>query len=523
MISTIRDTLYLLALSACMLNFVSAQTFSPSSYKLEKVQVSSSASTPLSNSVTDIVASGTTIWLGTGKGISRSTDNGATWRSYYNTPEFGQEDVSAIAVHNNEVWVATAHSKDVDGNTLPEGSGLRYSTDGGETWTIVPQPRDTKNIDTLFYNAKSRIRALGVTTNVNNITYDIAATDSAVWITSYAGMARKSTDKGKTWQVVIIPPDFLDSISPTDSLVFDMSPVGGGLGLQNNLNHRAFSVVAENWSNVWIGTAGGINRTTDGGKSWVKFNHKNQAAPISGNFVVALHMQLYGGRSIMWAGTRNAEGPDEKQGLSFTEDGGQTWKTALIGEFCHNVGSKDSIVYVVTDNGIFRTQDAGQTWTQPGPIYDKASRQRIASSKFYSVDASGDNVWFGGSDGVVSTLDNGNNPFGSTWKVLHASQPLSSNRTTYAYPNPFSPDDEVVRLHYSTDNRSAKVTIRIFDFGMNLVRTVISDADRSGAPEFDEIWDGKDDNRRQVANGPYFYQVVIENGDPIWGKILVLQ
>ena len=87
-----------------------------------------------------------------------------------------------------------------------------------------------------------------MTTNVNNITYDIAATDSAVWIVSYAGMARKSTDKGKTWQVVIIPPDNLDSISPTDSLSFDVSPVAGSFGLTGNLNHRAFSVYAENWS-----------------------------------------------------------------------------------------------------------------------------------------------------------------------------------------------------------------------------------------------------------------------------------
>src|SRR5450759_416823 len=227
--SMIRDSVYLLVTLACALNFVNAQAFNPDSYRLEKAQASSGSVTPLSNSVTDIVTSGTTIWLGTGKGLSRSTDNGTTWRNYYNTPEFGQEDISAIAVHNNEVWVATAHSKDVDGSSLPEGSGLRYSIDGGETWTILPQPRDTQNIDTLIYG-NNRIRALGVTTNVNNITYDIAATDSAVWITSYAGMARKSTDKGKTWHVVIIPPDFLNSISPTHSLVFDLSPVRGGLG-----------------------------------------------------------------------------------------------------------------------------------------------------------------------------------------------------------------------------------------------------------------------------------------------------
>lgn len=505
------------------LEYVDAQLLNQHSYKLENAQLSQNSITPLSNSVTDVVISGAAIWLGTGKGLSRSTDGGLTWKNYYATTEFGLEDVSAIAVHNNEAWVATAHDTTVDGSSLPVGSGLRYSSDGGETWAVFAQPRDSQNIDTLSYG-KNKILALGVTTDVNNITYDIAATDSAVWIASYAGMVRKSTDKGKTWQVVIIPPDNLDSISPSDSLSFDVSPVDGNFGLTGNLNHRAFSAYAENWSTIWIGTAGGINRTTDGGQSWVKFNHTNEASPISGNFVVALNKQTFGNHAIMWAGTVNADDPNEKRGVSFTTDSGQTWKTTLIGEFCHNIGFKDSIVYAVTDDGIFRSSDIGTTWTETGTIYDNSTKQQIvAGTPFYAVDTLGENVWFGGDDGAAYTEDNSVNLFGSSWHILHADQPLSSSQSTYAYPNPFSPANEIVRLHYSVDKGSANVTIRIFDFGMNLVRTVISDANRQGIAEHDEIWDGKNDKGRQVSNGPYFYQVVVGTEKPIWGKILVLQ
>ncbi|MGA7160570.1 MAG: FlgD immunoglobulin-like domain containing protein [Bacteroidota bacterium] len=499
------------------------QVLRESSYKLERTTSTSSSVTPLSNSVTDILISGTTIWFGTGKGLSRSTDGGVTWKNYYNTQEFGLEAVSAIAIHNSEVWVATAHDTTVDGSSLQVGSGLRYSSDWGETWSIIPQPRDYQNIDTLIYGT-NRLLALGVTTNVNNITFDIAATDSAVWIVSYAGMARKSTDKGKTWQVVIIPPDNLDKISPTDSLSFDVSPVSGSFGLTGNLNHRAFSAYAENWSTIWIGTAGGINRTTDGGQSWVKYDHTNEASPISGNFVVALHQQNFAGHAIMWAATINADGPTEQRGVSFSADSGQTWKTTLIGEFCHNIGFKDSIIYAVTDDGIYRSADIGTTWSQPGTIYDNSTNQQIAfQSQFYAVDVLGENVWFGGGDGAAYTEDDTVHLFGSSWHILHAAQPLSSNQSTYAYPNPFSPTNEIVRLHYSVDKSTASVTIRIFDFGMNLVRTVISDANRNGIAEHDEVWDGKNDKGRQVSNGPYFYQVVIGNEKPIWGKILVLQ
>ncbi|HTX17983.1 MAG TPA: FlgD immunoglobulin-like domain containing protein [Bacteroidota bacterium] len=493
------------------------------SFRTEMGQLVNGSATPVSNTVTDVAVSGSAIWLGTGKGLSRSTDAGLTWRNYYGSNEFGDEDVSAIALHNNEVWVATAHDTTIQGVDYPKGSGLRYSTDRGETWSVIPQPKDPYNVDTLYYNARSRIRTLGITTDVNNITYDIAATDSAVWIASYAGMARKSTDHGQTWQVVILPPDNLNSISPTDSLVFDVSPVAGTLGLGGNLNHRVFSVYAESWSTVWIGTAGGINRTTDGGVSWEKFNHQNELSPISGNFVVALRMQNYRGHSIMWAGTRNAEDSSEHEGVSFSSDSGSTWKTSLTGEFCHNVGFKDSIVYVVTDDGIYRSSDLGKSWTLSGTIYDANSNQRITSTQFYGVDRQGENIWFGGADGTVYTQDNTANPFGSSWTILRASQPLASTKSTYAYPNPFSPQNEAVRVHYPLPNGGAKVTVRVFDFGMALVRTVVSNLFRSGANEFDEIWDGRDDRGRQVSNGVYFYQVVVGNNDPLWGKILVLQ
>jgi ligand-binding sensor domain-containing protein len=478
----------------------------------------------LSNTITDIVITNDTIWLGTGKGLSRSTDGGRTWKNYYNTPEFGTEDISALAVRGKDVWVATAHSVDKDGQSLPEGSGLHYSSDGGTNWKNIAQPIDAKNVDTLYFNSKSFIRALGITTAINNITYDIAISGNAVWICSFAGMARKSTDNGTTWQRVIIPPDNLTSIGPNDSLVFDLSPSGGALGLQNNLNHRAFSVMAESDSIIWIGTAGGINKTTNGGTSWVKFNKQNQISPISGNFVVALGNQKTNTKNVIWAATIAASDNTEKKGVSFSDNGGLTWKQTLLGEFPHNFGFKDDVVYVPTDNGIFRSSDFGNSWTQTGTIYDKINRQHYTQSKFFSAAASGDTAWFGGSDGLVTTIDNSINYFGTNWTISHASQALSSQSETYAYPNPFAPDDEIVRIHYNTGKpNTAKVSLRIFDFGMNLVNTPIQNASRDANRDHDEIWNGKKLDGSFVANGVYFYQLVIDNDEPRWGKILVIQ
>jgi photosystem II stability/assembly factor-like uncharacterized protein len=485
---------------------------------------SAGSTLPLSNSIIDIVISNDTVWLGTGKGLSRSIDGGRSWTNYYGTAAFGKENISAISVRGNEIWTATAHSVERDGNSLPEGSGLRYSTDGGESWTSIAQPLDKNNVDTLYYNDKSFIRALGITTAINNITYDIALTKDAVWITSFAGMVRKSTDRGVTWERVIIPPDNLNSISPDDSLVFDLSPSGGALGLQNNLNHRAFSVMAENDTDIWVGTAGGINKTTDGGRSWVRFTKQNQNSPISGNFVVALAKQHAPSGGVIWAATVNASDNTEVRGVSFTTDGGTTWSQVLLREFAHNFGFKGDIVYAPTDNGIFRSADLGTSWSKNGLIYDRINRQQYTQSVFYSAASSGDTVWFGGADGIVQTVDNASYPFGSNWTILHAAQPLQKSSESYAFPNPFAPDDEPVRIHYSTGKTgSALVTVRIFDFGMNLVTTIVQNGIREPGREFDELWDGRNDQRQIVSNGVYFYHIIVDRDEPRWGKILVIK
>ncbi len=487
-------------------------------------QANTLSSLPFGNSITDIVVQSDTIWLGTGKGLSRSTDGGTTWKNYYDSPEFGKEDISAIAVRGKDVWVATAHSVVRDGQSLPEGSGLRYSSDGGTSWKYIPQPVDAKNVDTLFWNTKSTIRALGITTSINNITYDIAIAGADVYICSFAGMARVSRDTGKTWERVILPPDNLTSITRNDSLKFDLSPSGGALGLQNNLNHRAFSVLAENDSTVWIGTAGGINKTSNRGDSWVRYSKQTQVNPISGNFVVALAQQQTGGKNIIWAATVNASDNTERRGVSFTDNGGISWKQSLLGEFAHNFGFQGDIVYVPTDKGVFRSSDFGTSWIQTGTIYDKQTRQRYTQSKFYAAAAQADTVWLGGADGLVRSIDNISTPFGSEWTILHASQKLSGASASYAFPNPFAPDDEIVRIHYSTGKSSTvPVTVRIFDFGMNLVRTVINNAPRESTREHDELWDGRDEQNRFVANGVYFYQIAVDQDQPRWGKILVIQ
>jgi hypothetical protein len=478
---------------------------------------------PASNSINGIIFQDNKIWIGTSRGVSLSTDNGTTWQNFYGNEAFGTESVSAIGYDTltNTFWASTAHSIKKDDQFLPEGSGLRYTTDDGLTWTTIPQPLDNGNDSVEVYGI-NQIRALPVTVAVQNLVYDIAFTPGNVWIATFAGGLRRSTDKGQTWKRVVLPPDYLNSINPDDTLNFCLQPVAGRFCPEGNLNHRVFSVMAI-YDTLYVGTAGGINKSTDNGMSWVKYSHSNQDYPISGNFVVALGYQT--ATNTIWAATWKAEGASEFYGVSSTDDNGSTWKTFLEGERVHNFGFggvNGNQVAAPSDDGVFRTSNQGVTWLKPGTITDNTTGLTLLSNSFYSVAFNGNDVWLGSGEGLAKITESG--MWTGTWKLFIASQPVEE---TYAYPNPFNPKTDLLKIKYNITSPD-QITIRIFDFGMNYVRTVIQNADRnpqhmvdkSGAVDY---WDGRDDSGRTVANGVYFYRVEKSSGDPIYGKILVIQ
>ncbi len=495
-------------------------------------RLAADADRPLSNSAVEIAVRGDSVWVGGGKGLDLTTDGGTTWTHFGLKDPFESEDVAALDGYGPVWWLSLAGSYDAgEGTTLPDGKGLAYSTDNGATWTRIAQPMEAENDSTILvpYGA-NQIKALAVTTSINNITYDIAVTSNAVWTASFAGGLRRSTDGGKNFEPVVLPPDTRDSISITDTLDFELSPVdrpdkwnrtGTLKGMRGSLNHRVFSVLAIDDSTILVGTAAGINLTTNNGRSWRRFSYSNQVQPISGNFVVALARNVIGGREYIWASTINALEPQEFRAISFTTDRGRTWSTTLRGQFTHNFGFQGEIVYAVTNDGVFRTDDGGRTWGHFQTFIDTQSRNRAASTTCYAVAAQGSRVWISNSDGLMYTEDSAQRFFGSTWKIFRAAQSVASSTEAYAYPNPFAPDDEVCRIHYRA-GASGTVSIAVYDFAMLPVRTIVRNAARSAGVEHDEVWDGKTDDGRQAANGVYYINVET-GGESAWTKVIVLQ
>ncbi len=494
------------------------------------------SSTIISNFISDIITisnpAGDTIWFGTGKGLSRTTNRGVTFENFYGLAPFGEDDVSGIDVYKNWIVVSTAVSQLINDEQIPTGTGIKVSSDYGVTWSAYPQPVDQRYDTTIVYGNQN-IYALDIVVTQQNLSYDILiakknrTSDSLIfWITSWAGELRKSIDFGATFKRVLLPPDNLDSIYPGGGPYnFRYDPNNPPVG---NDNHKCFAICSENDSTYFVGTANGINKSTDWGVSWRKFSYANtgSGAGVSGDFVVALKVQSYSGRKIIWAASNPATSGGVS-GLSYSTNSGANWNNTLsttVEGFSHDIGFKDSIVFGATDEGIWRSYFSSSfSWSKPSIIYDETIRDRIYSLAFYSVDSQGDSVWVGSGDGLARTIDTVQSPWVGKWKIFRAYREVTSTNETYAAPNPFSPKDEVVRIFFKTGKTSSDVTVRVFDFGMSPVRTVVQNANRQDPNMLWVVWDGKRNDGSQAANGIYFYRIEVDKDLTFWGKILLLQ
>lgn len=456
-------------------------------------------------------------WLGTGSGVTRVTADpaeprGFRFESYGAAQGLGKGGISGLLVTNTIIWASFAFDTSV--GISGAGGGLSYSRDGGLTWTHVPQPRDRiYNLDPS--NGYDRILGYWpTTTNVDNITYDIAMSDRYVWIVSKGGGLRRHAiceedscycDYNDTTGWKVVSPD-----------EFPFHP-------GERLNHRAFSVLYAD-SALYVGTAGGINKSTDNGATWRNINALN--SDISGNFVTALAYQP--SEHAVWAATWRAEGTDEYYAVSRSTDKGATWTahldsaqvTRALGRFetvrAHGFGFDGRTVYVCDDLGLWKSPDGGTTWDLFATIEDASTGHRMYENEIYSAFKDlNDRLWIGGVDGLALSRDNG-----VTWELFQTALPLvhpGRGTDTYAYPNPWSPQRfGPVKLRYSTTGGAVKISI--YDFAMSKV--VELPALSRPAGEQYEVWDGRKDGVI-VANGTYFYKIEKPGGD-VWGKLIVL-
>lgn len=509
------------------------------------------------NGVVEIVHDRTYLWVGTNNGISRTSDGGATWEIFDLSDGLNSENISAMGFKPGELLVAGAHSKFVDDVEIPVGDGFNYTTNSGASWLSAGP-------------LQASIEGM--------LAYDIATAKTVFYASCFYGGLIRSFDSGATWENV-----FVDTFAKLD---FDTANFAPGKFEDCRNRYFSVVVDTSNLDTtfVWAGTCAGIQRFTftdtttfdevlfykktdsitciipeslycdstdvaigfhlDRDTLYCQdvFKIKIDTIPcpsvspvadtdtvsivpaISGNWVPVLglqNMQNTVSPPAIWAAARPARVGDV-MAVNWTRDGGNTWDTTLTNELVWNFAFQDTIVWAATSSGLMRSTDWGKTWKNfTGMIDFVEPNQKIHSPEFNAVAVVNDTIWAGGTDGLVRSTDNG-----ATWRIFRAFVPIGTPGTSsaYAYPSPFSTrmNAGVTRIRYRLEE-AGNVTVKIFDFALNKVRTVVDNQPR--VPENgqnEDAWDGRDQDGNEVASGVYFFKVETP-GLTQWGKVALLK
>ncbi len=473
-----------------------------------------------SNSIIDIKPDGDSLWLGTGRGLAELHLDNSEWSVINQDNGLGQGGISALTITDSIMWAATAYTEHTSVGALPAGGGVGYSRDFGNSWTWFDQPLDDR--DEEDYKP--------TTTNVQNVTYDIAISPLAVWITSWGGGLRRKFHDSNDWEVI--------------------TPDGQPFTALGNLNHVAFSAVHANGV-LWVGTAAGINRSENEGETWTKFSHlNNDPNTISGNFITGLAVQNTDDATLIWGATWKAQGSSEYYGISVTDDNGASWRVPLsdstilaTGDYLvdvygplrvHNFGFLGDTVYAAADGGLwwhpFRGKTDVESWhvINADEIVDETIDERFDGADFFSVAPTGDSLWVGTDDGLALRMPDPMSPREFVWRIHRAHRPagVDGEPETFAYPSPFSPQREgFTRFQFSL-NSSELASYEMYNWAMESVyksgnSTITGGGTGNMAGYATLRWDGRDNSGRIVANGVYFYKLKV--GDKThWGKVMIL-
>jgi photosystem II stability/assembly factor-like uncharacterized protein len=254
--------------------------------------------------------------LATG-GLMKTTDRGGSFKGVFDREAVASTGAVAVAPSNAKVvWLGTGEAN--DRNSSGWGNGVYRSTDAGATWTNV---------------------GLGASRAIARIVVHPADPDTAwvaaaghLWAPGGERGLYKTADGGKTWKAVLTAP------APYGDRVG-----GGDVAIDPSNPEVLYAALYARRRTPWSFTSGpaategkdlgGIFKTTDGGATWRKL--AGGLPTGTGRIGLAVH----------------ARDPKVVYAIVQSEEGGGT---------IDDVRSRTG--------GVFRSDDAGETWTRTSPL-----------------------------------------------------------------------------------------------------------------------------------------------------------
>jgi len=328
--------LFLLVLVPC----AHAQQFDPDLYSGLRWRMIGPFRGGRVNAVSGVVGQPDTFYFGSvGGGVWKTSNAGRTWMPIFDSTDVAS--IGAIAVSTaipKIVYVGTGEADMRD--SIAYGNGVYKSVDTGKTWTHVGL-ENTKQIGRIIIDPRN-----------SNIVF-VAALGNVYAPNPDRGVYR-STDGGATWKKVLFKNEDVGAID----LAFD--PVDSKTVYATLWNVRRppwFIYAPAN------GPGAGIYKSVDGGTTWKEISN---GIPLEGRGHIGIAVAPTN-RNRIYAVVDAKEG-----GVFISNDAGATWGRLSADKRLWDRGwyfekvtvdPKDADTVYVMNTSIYRSRDAGKTWT----------------------------------------------------------------------------------------------------------------------------------------------------------------
>ncbi|NGP76230.1 hypothetical protein G3570_06275 [Balneolaceae bacterium YR4-1] len=502
--------------SLIVVGSVRAQVYGPVPSPYESIQ---------ENTVSVMAAYGETLWIG--PGLNRNIANAPSWHYPEGATKVtdGPARVFSLTLGRDTVIAGLGYSKETADGEVKTGDGFHLSFDGGQTWLYSPQYVEQEDDTVIIYGGQSYSK-LPITVPQQSPPFEIDHFGDTILSANWASGLIRSRDLGESWERLILPPQSADRLVPEQSYTFTSSS-GNSYDPRFDQNLLGFAVLVDDDQIVWAGTAGGLNISENALKASIdsiRWEHVQVTGDNNGlisNWIIDIKQQP-GTGDIWMTNWPSGLQPSEQYGIVRTADGGNTFDRYLLDEKINDLGFNGSFIYAAGDDGLFISPDNGLNWNQYEQI-ESVNTFIKKEAQYLCVATTLERVFVGTTDGIASTANNG-----ESWQITRVNFPLAGGNRyqqeapdveAYAYPSPFSPTRHgVVRIKFEVEQQG-DVKVRLFDFGMNLIREIENGSFNSGT--YEAVWDGISSGGRKVANGPVFYLIETPR-NVIKGKFLVI-
>lgn len=377
----------------------------------------------LSNSFIDILFNDGLLWLGGGRGLSKSADSGKTWITYNKASGLTSDEPSAITAGHppgkpDEIWVAGSHSRLYDGVSYPFGDGFSRSKDNGQTWvTIVPSDTAASGFGKLAYDLSCSRNSVYAACYYGGLLVHHFNENDTLWHHIYYSPEDSTDWEADHWPNLATGRYYscaVDTFHQTVSHRYDtlMVYAGSGHGVQKfyylpkriKLGGNHVSDIVGEGNTIFLATEGGVTRTDSTLSAYITYDAEDG---LGSDSIRSLFM--FGGR--LWAAPFGLDALNDTLALGiYSAD------TNLLGDWT-KVDTNlfdglhsgiydlqtiaDSVIYIAAgDSGVVKSVDTGKTWSR---FFPDAADTLLTSprNQVYSIDVCSDTVYFGTKAGLV--------------------------------------------------------------------------------------------------------------------------